>query len=159
MDRVQNLTQAYSQAPWRKQVQIIGLFLLAVVFAAVVAGIYLSVTARAATTGREIQRLQREIEVMEQANADLQSRRAFITSASEMEKRARNLGFRPIESEETVFIVVPEYTERQPIILAPAPSPVVVAAPVTPAEYTESLFVWLRRQFVQSSVLGFEVLP
>ncbi len=41
MDGVRQLTQAYSQAPWRKQLQILGLFLLVVVLAALVAGIYL----------------------------------------------------------------------------------------------------------------------
>jgi hypothetical protein len=53
MDRVQSLTQAYSQAPWRKQMQIIGLFLLVLVLTALV-GIYLSVTARAAAVGRDL---------------------------------------------------------------------------------------------------------
>ncbi len=46
MERVYGLTQAYSQAPWRKQLQLIGIFLVVLVFFALVAGIYLSVTAR-----------------------------------------------------------------------------------------------------------------
>ena len=38
MERVERYSQAYSQAPWRKQVQLLGLFLLIVVFMALVAG-------------------------------------------------------------------------------------------------------------------------
>ncbi|NLG70594.1 MAG: hypothetical protein GX495_00945 [Chloroflexi bacterium] len=157
MDRVQSLTQAYSQAPWRKQLQMMGLFLLVVVFAAIVAGIYLSVTARAAEIGRQIQSLQSKIEDVEQTNSDLMSQLAFITSAEQMRSRALSMGFRPIELAEPVFLPVPEYVERQPVILAPAPAPVVPSTPPLPAEYTESLFVWLQRQIDRSTFLFFEV--
>jgi cell division protein FtsL len=55
----------------------IGLFLLVVIFAALVAGIYLDVTARTATIGREIQVMEEEIEALKLVNADLESRLAF----------------------------------------------------------------------------------
>ena len=58
MDNIQQFTQAYTQAPWRKQLHMIGTILLALVSAAIVAGIYLNVTARAAAEGREIQDMQ-----------------------------------------------------------------------------------------------------
>ena len=67
----QNLTQAYRLTPWRSQLQIIGMFLLILVMIALVAGIYLNVTARAATIGRQIQNLHEEIQVNERVNADL----------------------------------------------------------------------------------------
>jgi cell division protein FtsB len=129
--------------------QIIGLFLLILVFIALVAGIYLNVTARTASVGREIQSMQAKIEKLEQANADLQSQLAFLVSAGEMEKRASDLGFRRIETEETLFVVVPEYVVRQPASLAPAPGPVVAGAQMVPPEYTESIFDWLSRQTFQ----------
>lgn len=151
MDRVQSITQAYSQAPWRKQLQVIGLFLLVLVFVALVAGIYLNVTARAATSGRAIQSMQADIETIQRDNEDLQSQLALITSAGEMEKRAKSMGFEPVGKDQSQFIVIPEYVERQPVVLAPGTSQVVVSAPVLPAEYTESIFEWLRKQAVQSS--------
>ena len=59
MEQVRRLTkQAYSQAPWRSQTQIIVVFMLAVVAAALVAFIYLNTTAQAATIGRQIQEMQ-----------------------------------------------------------------------------------------------------
>ncbi len=157
MDQVYNFTQAYSQAPWRKQLQIIGLFLLALVFVALVAGIYLNVTARAASVGRDIQSLQRQIDEIQDTNADLQSNLAFMTSTSEMERRARDLGFKPVETDQTLFLSVPGYIERQPVVLAPAPGPITVGAPSTPPEFTESLFEWLRKELLRSSFLMFEV--
>ena len=72
MDRLEDFAQAYSQAPWRKQLQIIGLFSLILVFGALVAGIYLNVSARAATAGRDIQSKQEEIEALDLEIEDLQ---------------------------------------------------------------------------------------
>ena len=158
MDRVQNLTQAYSQAPWRKQLQIIGLFLLFLVFVALIAGIYLNVTARAATIGRDIQSMQSDMADQEQVNADLQSQLALITSSAQMEKRAKAIGFETVEIDQSEYVMVPGYVNRRAIILAPAPSPIISSAPVIPPEYTESLFDWLHRQLLQSSFPFIEVL-
>ena len=58
MENIHQLTQAYSQAPWRKQMYMIGVILLVLVSAAIIAGIYLNVTARAAAVGRQIQEMQ-----------------------------------------------------------------------------------------------------
>jgi len=151
MERVRNFTQAYSQAPWRKQLMFIGLFLLVVVFLALVAGIYLDVTARAATLGREIQLMQAEIENLKLANADLETKLAVLTSKGEMEKRARNLGFEPIEKDQAVFIVVPGYIPPQQPRLAPPPGPVRAVAADLPSEFTESLLDWMQRHILPTA--------
>ena len=146
MDHVQNWTQAYSQTPWRKQVQLIGLFSLVLVFTALVAGVYLNVTARAATAGREIQGLQFEVERMQRENEDLQSKLAFLSSSEVMEKRARELGFTPLQKDQAEYLMVPGYTGRAATNLAPAPSTITQPAAGNPPEYTETLFTWLSRQ-------------
>ena len=152
MDRLESFTQTYTQAPWRKQLQIIGLFSLFLVFIALIAGIYLSVSARTATMGREIQRMQEQIDTLDQEIEDLNSDLAFILSAGEMEKRAQDLGFEPIQTDQVLYIVVPDYAGRQPAVLAPYSSRSVVSAPVVPAQYTESLFDWLKRQLDEQIV-------
>jgi cell division protein FtsL len=159
MDRVQNLAQAYHQAPWRRQLQFIGLFLLVLVFMALVAGVYLNVTARAAALGREIQEMQYEIEAARQENANLLARLAQMTSSREMERRAYELGFRPIEMEEAIFLPVPGYQARSLVVLAPAPAVFESYQSTLPPEYTESLFSWLERQMFWSSFLGLEAQP
>jgi len=144
MDR-RNIIQAYRQAPWRMQMQIIGLFLLVLVFTALVAGIYLNVTARAATIGRQIQEMQAEILVNRQLNADLETQLALLTSAEVMARRAEELGFRPAAAGEFFYVVVPGYSGRQPAVLAPPPGPEAASSPELPPEFTQSLIDWLRQ--------------
>ncbi len=55
MEQIHRITQAYSQTPWRKQVRMIGVFLLGVVIIATVASLYLNVRARTVAMGRELQ--------------------------------------------------------------------------------------------------------
>lgn len=58
MEQIHKITQAYSQTPWRKQVRMIGVFLLGVVIIATVASLYLNVRARTVAMGRELQWMQ-----------------------------------------------------------------------------------------------------
>ena len=159
MQRLENITQAYSQAPWRKQLQFIGLFLLGLVFIGLVAGIYLDVSARAAANGREIQAIQAEIETLDRNIEDLRSQLAFIKSSGEMEKRSRDLGFEPIRAEEIVYLQVSGYTGHQAAVLAPYSDRELSSVYQMPPEYTETLFEWLMRQFAQTSLFSGEVFP
>ena len=159
MERVRNLTQAYSQTPWRKQTMFIGLFLLVVIFAALVAGIYLDVTARTATIGREIQVMEEEIEALKLVNADLESRLAFLNSSEVLGQRARSLGFEPIGLGETNFLLVPGYIPRQHARLAPPPGPVKILAAALPSAFTESLFTWFKRSVLPMRSRILEVRP
>lgn len=159
MDGVRQLTQAYSQTPWRRQLQLLGLFLLLVVLAALVAGIYLNVTARAGTLGREIQIMQNRIKELELQNADLETRLAILNSAAEMEKRALDMGFTPIDRESVTYIVVPGYISRQQAVIAPPPKPVTVVAASLPSDYTESLLVWLQENLLPAIIRILEVQP
>lgn len=160
MYRVQSITQAYSQAPWRKQLQWIGLFMLVLILLAMVAGIYLSVSARASTAGREIQIMYRQMEDVSRNIEDLETQLAFMLSNTEMEKRAEELGFYPIESEEIFYILVPGYADPKQVILADPPGSSLPSSPTISPEYTQSLFDWLsERVFYPASPLIREVEP
>jgi len=145
MDRLENFAQTYSQAPWRKQLQVIGLFFSALVFLALVAGIYLNVSARAATTGREIQEMQKASEEVSREIEDLRSKLAMIQSSSEMKARASDIGFEMVGVDQMVYLKVPGYREKQSPTLALYSERSVVGAPIMPPEYTESLFIWIKR--------------
>ncbi len=159
MERVERLSQAYSQAPWRKQLQILGLFLLLIVFIALIASIYLNVSTHSAEVGREIQWMESRILTDEQKISDLKAQLGIAYSDIEMGRRARSLGFEQVNPEEALYIAVPDYIERQPVNLAPAYQPQVVSAPTLPEEYTQSLFVWLQKQFNQIIFPLFKVRP
>lgn len=136
------IIHAYKQAPWRVQRQYVGAFLLVVVGMAMIAALYLDVTARAAMAGREIQDMRFEITTIQRANADLETQLADVTSTKEMERRALELGYRPVKPGELDYVAVPGFVAPDPDILSAAED----AAPqshVLPVEYTQSLFEWM----------------
>ena len=141
--RVDYLVHAYRQAPWRIQRQWLGGFLLAVLGIAMVASLYLDVTAQAAISGRQIQNLTSDIITVQQGNADLETKLAELNSSTSMEARADRLGYQPVDPKELQYIVVPGYVVPKPDILALTPT-FRPSAPSIPPEYTESLIEWLQ---------------
>jgi cell division protein FtsL len=157
MNHLETFAQTYAQAPWRKQLQFIGLFSLVLVSIALVAGIYLNVSAKASAVGRDIQSMQSEIDVLDRDIEDLQSQLATVLSFSEMEARAHKLGFELVSEEQTVYLNIPGYTTRPPVTLAPNSQRTLRSAPVLPAQYTESLFDWAKRNLRSISISVSEV--
>src|SRR3989304_2924408 len=109
LETVHHFVHAYKMAPWRVQRQWIGSFLLALVSLAMVAALYLDVTARAAIAGREIQNLTAQMTILQHQSADLQTELGTLTSTGVMEQRALELGFRPVEPDEMEYLMVPGY--------------------------------------------------
>jgi hypothetical protein len=176
MENLHQLTQAYSQAPWRKQMYMIGVILLFLVCAAIVAGIYLNVTARAAAVGRQIQEMQVRlygyhyltgesadtyvpIEELEQKIANLNSQLAFLTSYTVMEQRVKDLNLTPIAADHIEYLEVPGYSDRQATSLAPPPVPVVVNASIIDPQFKESLFDWVTQQARKTASFLNEAIP
>jgi cell division protein FtsL len=151
MNNVTNLIKKYRQAPWRVQRQWLGLFLLGVITVAMVAAVYLNVTARAALAGREIQLLQVSIEEDQRINADLETKRAALTSAETMRKRAIELGFEPAEEEDIVYVTVDGYVPPPPVDLSVKTTQ--PAAPDILPEYKQSLLEWFAER-LQASTFG-----
>jgi hypothetical protein len=150
IQNVDHLVHAYKIAPWRIQRQWIGNALLVVVVLAMVATIYLDVTSQAAITGREIQDLTVSISDNQQVSADLQTKLALLTSARVMEQRALEIGFRPMKSDETEYLVVPGYLILEPDILSSVPL-LQLSALTIPPEYNESLLDWMDKKIINSA--------
>jgi len=155
---------------------MIGVILLFLVCAAIVAGIYLNVTARAAAVGRQIQEMQVRvygyhyltgdtgenyvpIEELEQKIANLTSQLAYITSYSIMQERVKDLNLTPIDADHIDYMEVPGYIERQTTSLAPPSVPVVVTASTIAPEFKESLFDWVADQVRKTARLFSEAQP
>ena len=135
------IIHAYKQAPWRVQRQYVGAFLLAVIGISMVAALYLQVTARAARAGREIQEMRLEITTIQRANADLETQLANLTSTAEMQRRALEMGYRPVKPGELDYVAVPGFVAPEPAILLAAED-VTEYSQALPAEYTQSLIEW-----------------
>jgi hypothetical protein len=139
------IIHAYKQAPWRVQRQWVGAFLLFVIAAAMIAALYLDVTARAAVAGREIQEVRFEITAIQRANADHETRLARLTSTAEMQRRAIELGYRPVKPGELDYVAVPGYVAPEPAILLAAED-VTLPQQALPFEYSQSLLEWFDEQ-------------
>lgn len=148
MNNAQQLISAYAEAPWRKQLQFIGLFSLGLVLIALVASLYLVVSAQAATYGREIQQMQYEIQEYQRQNADLQSLLAVLTSAENMDARSRELGLLPATPEQIVYLSVEGYIPRQPATFAPTEPSAAVTDPRFMPEFDQPLFSWVSEQLI-----------
>jgi len=135
------IIHAYKQAPWRVQRQWIGAFLLFLIGAAMIAALYLDVTARAAVAGRDIQELRYEITTIQRENADLETRLADLTSTAVMQRRAVELGYRPVQPGELDYVAVPGFVAPEPAILLSAKDALFPVQP-QPTEYTQSLLEW-----------------
>lgn len=136
------IIHAYKQAPWRVQRQYVGAFLLAVIVLALVAALYLDLSARTTLTGREIQALQTQITDLQRSNADLETELANLTSSAMMQQRALELGYRPVKPGELDYISVPGYVAPEPAILLAAADKTIRSESL-PEDYTLSLLEWL----------------
>jgi cell division protein FtsL len=156
MENVSQIVQKVRQAHWRVQRQWIGLFLLGLVAASMVAGIYLNITVRATLAGREVQLLEPTLSSNLQKNSDLETQLAGLNSVDSMQQRAERLGFAPAKPEDFTYVIVYGYTPEtavnmsQPVQVSQTESHRSVRLP----EYTESLFDWLARILAASASAG-----
>jgi hypothetical protein len=150
MEITNRFMQAYRQAPWRTQLQWGGLFLLSLVMAALIAGVYLNISNDAARAGLEANELDITKETTQRHIADMQTRLALLTSQEVMEKRAADLGFVDADPESVTYIVVKNFPGRETVVLAPPPGPDMVTQPIIKPVYTQSLW-----EFLFKTILSF----
>jgi cell division protein FtsL len=123
------------------QRQWVILFGVMIAIVAMVAGLYLDVTARAAITGREIQSLEQATIANRRANADYETDLARLMSYQVMNARALTAGFEFIERDSVQYMVVPGYVPVDGVHFKSAvpEKQSISAAP----EYHQSLLEWL----------------
>lgn len=151
MKRKKNLIQAYKQAPWRTQLQWVGLFLLGLVLVAAITGVYLSINAQAAASGRMIQFIARDIDELNNEIAELTTELAKARSVENMLERSKQLGFRLINPAEAVYLEVPGYNPDDYLVLAPPRVGFIAESPIIRSSYKVSLWDWFRERIWQPS--------
>jgi hypothetical protein len=137
------ILQAYKQAPWRIQIQWIGLFLLGLVLIASLTGLYLSISAQAAASGRKIQSLERQLNNINNEIADLTANLASARSIDNMKSRAAAMGYVPLNPHEAVYLEIPGYNPHADLELAPPRVNIISESPVLLSSYRTSLWQWL----------------
>lgn len=134
----------------RVQQQWVISFVVVIAMLALLAALYLNITASASIAGREIQSLEAEINANEQVNADLETKIATSLSNAALEKRAEALGFAPVAPGTLQYMVVPGYFPPQAVnMVSPVtPHEVLTSSP----EYTETLIDWFAREIQTASI-------
>jgi len=145
------ILQAYKQAPWRIQLQWIGLFLLGLVLIASITGIYLSISGQAAASGRKIQSLESQISNINNEIADLTAELAAARSIDNMMARAKDLGYVPLNPHEAIYLEIPGYDPHADLVLAPPRVNIITESPTVLSSYRMSLWDWLSQNIWQTS--------
>jgi len=143
--------QAYKQAPWRRQIQSIGLSLLPVVAIAIFISLYLIISAQAAAAGLQIMNLHYDEEDILRAIANLRTQLAWITSYSQMQKRAEILGYEVASESNVYFIMIEGYQGQNAVLIAPPPGFENESASFVNELYNQSLSNWFLNTFFMSS--------
>ena len=155
----QSLIQAYRQAPWRNQLKWFATFLLGVIVVALVAGLYLSISAQAVTLGFEIQARNQDKVVIEQDIADLRNQLGDLTSDPTMLERAKALGYDYVNPSDIEYILVSGYSGRQTASLAPPKSTEEFSEQSINPEYTSSLSEILFQGIMKFSAMQARRIP
>ena len=150
----QNLVQAYKQAPWRKQLQYAGFFMAVLLAVAAVAGLYLSISGRTATTGRQVQVLDAKVESMKLTINDMQTELALISSAKSMYARLKELGMQLMDPAEGLYVQVPGYQGLTAISPSAARKVASSQYPEILPEYTSTLVEWFQEKVNAQLTMG-----
>lgn len=137
---------AYRLAPWRKQVKMILTIIFTALFAAVIAMVYLSISADMTDVKLKIQVLQEDRNALARDIADLITEEGILTSYARMEERAKEAGFYEIDfANEDIYsyVVMDGYSG---VGMTPETSvkiPQAMSEGLIKPEYSQSLQQWL----------------
>ncbi|MEN8240545.1 MAG: hypothetical protein ABFS17_01390 [Chloroflexota bacterium] len=153
LNRAQRFIQAYATTPWRRQVQVIGLFSAFVIVVALAASAYLWVTSLAATYGRQVQEIQATAQVVEENIEDLTVEYGELTTTEIMQQLAEEKGYQPLTTRQLEYLPVAGFPEEQPLVIPSQGLAVSAEASQNlPPEFTQSLIDWVRQVIFNVSV-------
>ena len=105
--------KSFKQAQWRRHRQITVPILIIVFALAMFGAIYLAETSRAAVTGRHVQQLRRQVEIIGYENDLIHANNAYLESAPLLMDRASQLGYVPLKLDQIEYLVVPGFDYEQ----------------------------------------------
>ena len=142
-DRSTRTYHTLPEQPWANQRQLFSTLGLVLVVGAIIGSLYLIQTTTTTTTARELLEMDQHRQELERDNELLRGEIAELQSLPRVMTRAAELGFRPAEEDEIMYLIVDGYRYNRPRV-TPTPTP----APTSAAEiYDETLSGWLRQQW------------
>jgi cell division protein FtsL len=139
----QSLIQAYSNSPRRQKLQILGGFFLAIVIAAIMLILYLIVSARVVSMGRQLQQAKDDIDQLIYLSVNYSNQIAELSRFDVMENRAVEMGFRAPYPGEVFYVPVSGVSNQDEtrVEIQQDPTPKVIN--VNLLEYHQTLFEWI----------------
>lgn len=153
----ESLIQAYSNSPRRQKLQILGSILMMIVAAAVMLTLYLVVSARVVSMGRQLQKAKDDIDQLVYLSVNYSNEIAKLTRFEVMQARAEELGFRAPYPGEVFYVPVQGLAlQTEPRVeIQDDSQPAVIN--VNLIEYHQTLFEWIGKQ-LRSFLAPFEGL-
>jgi len=143
------LLRAFREAPWRTQTQAVAVVSISLLVIAIIGGFYLTVASRAATAGRDLQRLEVQKTQLVQSNGELLAELAALRSVTRLAARAQALGYVAAQPEQIDYLRVAEY----PWTAQTSAPPRAVTPPTAAPNALAQVANWLA-QVLQGLVLG-----
>jgi hypothetical protein len=139
----ESLIQAYSNSPRRQKLQIVGSIFMAIIIAAVMLILYLVVSARVVSTGRQLQRAKNDIDHLVYLGVNYRNEIANLSRFEIMESKAKDLGFRAPYPGEVFYVPVEGYDQEEDTLVEIQKNTKPDVINVNLLDYHETLFEWI----------------
>lgn len=141
----QRAAEALRRLPWLTEAQAALGWGIILILIALLGAIYLNQVSRIAITGRTVQRLQNELDILKRENAGLEKDIAAGQALEQLEARAVQFGFVRAQSENTEYLVIPGYPEETSVS-TPAPPAVTEASVPAPQSLREAIWLLIQQR-------------
>jgi len=155
---MKSVIQAYSNTPWRKQLNILGGFFLVLIVLVVLLISYLIVSSTVVSVGRDLQNAKNKIDELEYVNVSLEEKIASLSTLSKIAHQATEQGFHTARLGEVFFVIVPGFEDSFHASAHPNEEPQVPVIEVNVPEYHQTLVDWLQQEMIvfSDAFEGFE---
>jgi hypothetical protein len=139
----ESLIQAHSNSPRRQKLQIVGSIFMAIIITAVMLILYLVVSARVVSTGRQLQRAKNDIDNLIYLGVNYRNEIANLSRFEIMESKAKDLGFRAPYPGEVFYVPVEGYDQEEDTLVEIQINTRPAVINVNLLDYHETLFEWI----------------
>jgi hypothetical protein len=142
----ESLIQAYSNSPRRQKLQLVGGIFIAIVLGATMLVLYLVVSARVVSMGRQLQQAKDDIDQLVYVSVNYSYQIDRLSRFEVMETRAEEMGFRAPYPGEVFYVPVAGYADGEGTVVEVIDNSRPAVINVNLREYHQTLLEWVGEQ-------------
>ncbi|MFN2112391.1 MAG: hypothetical protein ACK2TT_04675 [Anaerolineales bacterium] len=142
----ESLIQAYSNSPRRQKLQLVGGIFIAIVLGATMLVLYLVVSARVVSMGRQLQQAKDDIDQLVYVSVNYSYQIDRLSRFEVMETRAEEMGFRAPYPGEVFYVPVAGYADGEGTVVEVVDDSRPAVINVNLREYHQTLLEWVGEQ-------------